>query len=130
MQDLSPVLALAVIFALVWGLKYLQVRKRREEREMVHRERMLAIEKGIPLPEIPPVEENGTAALAHYRKDLLPRVSLGCGILLLFLGIGVTAALRVSPMREAHEAWTMGFIPLMLGVGFLIYYVMLRVTRS
>ena len=130
MQDLSPVLALAVIFALVWGLKYLQVRKRREEREMVHRERMLAIEKGIPLPEIPPVEENGTAALAHYRKDLLPRISLGCGILLVFLGLGVIAALQISPIPEAHQAWSMGIIPLMLGVGLLIYYAMLRLSRA
>ena len=130
MQDLSPVLALAVVFALLWGLKYLQVGKRQKEREMVHRERMLAMEKGIPLPEIPPVEENGTAALAHYRKDLLPRISLGCGILLVFLGLGVIAALQISPIREAHEAWSMGIIPLMLGVGLLIYYVMLRVTRS
>src|SRR5437867_9577416 len=95
MENLGPALALAAAFALAWGLKYLQVRKRREERELVHRERMLAMEKGIPLPEFPAVEENGVGVLAPYRKDLLPRLSLGCGILLVCLGIGLLVTLQL-----------------------------------
>src|SRR5262245_26411346 len=95
-------------FAFVWGILYLRFRKRREERELLHRERMLAMEKGIPLPEIPVMEENGVAALAGLRKDLFPRIALGCGILLFCLGWGIIAALITSQMREVRDAWSMG----------------------
>jgi hypothetical protein len=53
-------LAIAAILASVWGMKYIHTRKRQEERQLIHRERILAMEKGIPLPEFP-IEEDDSA---------------------------------------------------------------------
>jgi hypothetical protein len=129
MQDFATALGFMAFFAFVWGAMYLRYRKRREEREMVHRERILAMEKGIPLPEIPVVEENGVAALAGLRRDIFPRIALGCGILLVCVGFGVVVALIISQNRDVREHWSMGFIPMMAGVGLLIYWALLRWTK-
>ncbi len=125
MEDWAPAIAIAAVLGFVWGLKYLQMKKRQQERDMLHRERMLAMEKGIPLPEIPTVEENGVPLITKY-PNLLPNLALGCGILLWFAGFGVIVALLVSPIRDAHEGWSFGFIPIMVGLGCLIYYWLLR----
>ena len=59
-------LALAVILAFIWGRQYLKLRKRHLEREMLHRERLLAMEKGIPLPEFPTLAEEPSGSLLDY----------------------------------------------------------------
>ena len=90
------------------------------------------MEKGIPLPELP-VEENGAAA-ARY-PDLLPKLSLGCGLLLVTGGVGMLVAFQFMRLPEADAGqypsnlWAGGFIPLMLGFGFLIYYWLIRAPR-
>lgn len=53
----------------------------------------------------------------------------GCGVLLLFGGIGVVAALIVSPDRQMQQMWSLGLIPLMLGAGCIVYYVLLRPAK-
>ena len=99
---------------------------------MIHRERILAMEKGIPLPEFP-IEEDDSAKstlleISNASRSLLPKLTLGCGLIVLFLGTGVLVALKMHPDSEMSSMWTMSFIPIFVGVGFLLYHVLLRWT--
>lgn len=127
MAGLAMTLIIAVILGFVWTRSYLQFKKRAQEREMIHRERMLAMEKGIPLPEFPVVELEPRGSLLDYvsSHSVIPKFSLALGILLVFGGVGLMAALMLSP-RAAHEAWSFGFIPLFLRTGFVLYYFVSR----
>jgi Domain of unknown function (DUF6249) len=123
-------LALAVVLAFIWGRQYLKLRKRHEEREMLHRERLLAMEKGIPLPEFPTLAEEPSGSLLDYMsgsmKDVIPKLTLGCGLILIFGGAGMVAAFLIAPDSELHKAWSVGLIPAFIGVGFILYYLFIR----
>jgi hypothetical protein len=119
-------IAMTATLAFIWGIKYLQTQKRLRQREMIHRERLAALEKGIPLPEIPLPDE---PMPRPWPRNILPRLTLGCGILLVTGGAGMLLAFRVSPMREINEAWSLGYIPLLIGGGCLLYSILLFVLR-
>ena len=131
---MDAALAFAAILAFVWGMKYVHTRKRQEERQMIHRERILAMEKGIPLPEFPIQEDDSAKStlleISNASRSLLPKLTLGCGLIVLFLGTGVLVALKMSPDDQMRDMWTMGFIPVFVGVGLLIYHGLLRLTGS
>ena len=129
---MEAALAFAAILAFVWGMKYVHTRKRQEERQMIHRERILAMEKGIPLPEFPIQEDDSARSalleISNASRSLLPKLTLGCGLIVFFLGTGVLVALKMHPDSEMSSMWTMSFIPIFVGVGFLLYHVLLRWT--
>ena len=127
MQDFAPPIALAVVLAFVWGMRYLWMKRADRDREMLHRERMLALEKGVPLPELPAPEANGSA-IPRY-PNALPNAALGCGLLLFSLGLGVISALQIVTIRDPEtpaNVWAFGLIPTFLGFGCLIYYWLIR----
>ncbi len=121
-------LALAVILAFIWGRQYLKLRKRHLEREMLHRERLLAMEKGIPLPEFPTLAEEPSGSLLDYLSGsiAIPKLALGCGLILIFGGAGMVAAFLIVPDSELHKVWSVGLIPGFIGVGFVLYYLFIR----
>ena len=121
-------LALAVILAFIWGRQYLKLRKRHLEREMLHRERLLAMEKGIPLPEFPTLAEEPNGSLLDYLSGsiVIPKLALGCGLILLFGGAGMVAAFVIAPDSELHKVWSVGLIPGFIGVGFVLYYLFIH----
>ena len=70
-----------LLLILIWHLKG---QRRQKRMELVHKERMMAMEKGIPLPELPdfgepPARSPLTEALASVRIN--PRWPLGIGAL-------------------------------------------------
>ena len=72
--------ALALAGAFI-GYFYLKYRERRDRLEIIHQERLAAMDKGIPLPELPldpPILEK--------RPD--PQVHLVIGIVLMTIGAG------------------------------------------
>jgi hypothetical protein len=127
---MEAALALGVILAFILGRQYLKLRKRHMEREMLHRERLLAMEKGIPLPEFPTLAEEPSGSLLDYMsgsmKDVMPKLTLGCGLILVCGGTGLMAAFLIAPDNELHKVWSVGLIPLFIGVGFILYYVFTR----
>src|SRR5690349_6646388 len=64
-------------------------------REMLHKERVLAIERGVPLPEIPVEEE--LADPLHARRMMVRGAILLAGI-----GFGATVAFFFSPSSDLH----------------------------
>jgi DNA-binding transcriptional LysR family regulator len=116
-------------FVLLWGLiivlaRYLQVRAQLRLREMIHREMILAMEKSVPLPEITSLAElaGTTEALWPRIKRLLPAFSLGVGFVLAGLGVGLAAAFYFAADPGLNKVWTLGLIPLFVGIGFLLYH--------
>jgi hypothetical protein len=123
-------MVLAVVLAFIWGRQYLKLRKRHQEREMLHRERLVAMEKGIPLPEFPALAEEPSGSLLDYAsgsmKNVIPKMTLGCGLILVFGGAGMVTAFLVAPDSDLHKVWSVGLIPGFIGIGFILYYLLTR----
>lgn len=120
--------ALVWIFgwATIWFLRKRAIESRALKlRELLHRERMAAIDKGVPLPEIPSDEEAIPEWMRpeaeRLRAAWLQRIALVLGLLALFTGIGMCGGFYWSPDRGFHLMWTLGLIPAMAGVGLLLY---------
>lgn len=113
-----PILGIMVpIVAIVFGIGvvmlrlYFDFRRRRELYQLYHAERMAAIEKGIELPPLPTdffrdTRVREAAAVRHRRT----------GLLLLFIGVAVGAALWGTGERDAWWA----LVPAAWGLALLI----------
>jgi len=115
-----------LLLILIWHLKG---QRRQKWMEMIHRERMVAMEKGIPLPELPDLAEPPTRsalreAVASIR--ISPRWPLGLGAVCVLVGAGVCLAFWLTPMPEPHQAWPFGLIGVFFGLGLFLHYVLTR----
>lgn len=106
------------IVAIIFGCSipivaiWANAKKTREIFELYHRERMAAIDKGIELPPLPDGLLSEQAVPYHPRRNLrkgLVWAAVGAGMLIAF------------PRMESDLAY-LGFIPLLIGVAYLIYY--------
>jgi hypothetical protein len=105
-------------FIVFWALiiswtQHLRAMRRLRVRELVHKERVLSLEKGLPLP-----EEGVTGGPLPV---LLQSLSLALGLLLFFVGIGLSLAFYLTPDADSSNRWAMGLIPAMAGIGLLLY---------
>jgi hypothetical protein len=106
-----------VTFALAAGfIGYLHVKhmSRQKRLEIIHQERMAAMEKGIPLPEFPLETER------EPRRDLLVLPILG--MVLFTLSIGTMVVLYVNLPAESHRFWITPLPFTFLGVGFITFH--------
>ncbi|MGA7409059.1 MAG: hypothetical protein WBW33_01160 [Bryobacteraceae bacterium] len=96
---------------------YLQVthRSRQKRIEIIHQERMAAMEKGIPLPEFPlePAQERRQPDLT-----VLPIL----GTVLLSLSVGTMIALAVNLPAPSHGFWVAPLPFAFLGVGLIAFH--------
>ena len=109
--------------------------RRQQRLELAHKERMMAMEKGIPLPELTDYDEPGRprGALAaefigHIRLN--PRWPLGLGVLSIMLGIGTTLALWLSQEDYHNRVWSFGLIGVFFGLGLMLHYWITRPTQG
>ena len=115
-----------LLLILIWHLKG----RRRERRlEMIHKERMMAMEKGIPLPELPDFAEAPTGsalreAAASIRIN--PRWPLGLGAVFVMVGAGTSLALWLTPEHDPHNAWPVGLVAVFFGIGLFLHYLLTR----
>ena len=122
--------ALALVWVFGWVaffllLRMMALKKHLVKLELIHRERIAALEKGVPMPELPDYDvPSGPSFLA--RLSVNPRWPLGLGALLVTTGIGVCAALVLSGDPYHQQVWSMGLIGVFLGVGFFLYYALTR----
>jgi len=123
MFSLFWVFGWVILLLVAWHLRSSR-RERKVERQ--HKERMMAMEKGIPLPELPAEDD------APSRRPLLaeivaairinPRWPLGIGAVFVMLGIGISAALALSHETE----WPVGLISVFFGLGLMLHYALTR----
>jgi hypothetical protein len=108
-------LIVASLAATLSAYLYFKHVERRRRLEIVHQERMAAIEKGIPLPELP-LDPTRTPRPADPREPLLH------GIVWTALGTGGMAGLMLFP--TSMTIWPLTLPLMFLGVGLVLYYVL------
>lgn len=114
--DGAVVLALAAGFV---GYVYVKQQSRRKRLEIIHEERMVAMEKGIPLPEFP-LEPEHTA----HAPD--PNVIPILGTVLLSLSLGAMIMLHHILGSTRHGFWVSPLPFAFLGVGLLAFHFLKR----
>lgn len=115
-----------VLLVIVW---HLRASRKQRRLEMIHAERMAALEKGLPPAELPeyaalPGESPVADALAELRLN--PRWPLGVGAVSVLLGAGTALALRLSGDEYHNQIWPFGLIGVFFGVGLFLHYALTR----
>ena len=115
---------LAVLLA-IW---YVRGQRRQRRLDLIHAERMAAIAKGIPLPEMPDYEGLAHRSRFHGSGEhpLNPRWPLGVGTVVAMLGLGLCTALYLSGDEYHNQIWPFGLIGVFLGVGLMLHYFLTR----
>ncbi len=133
------VFGFAAVLLIAW---HLRSKRRMEKLQIIHAERMKAMEKGIPLPEFPELGENEGGALKALASNLAskrlnPRWPLGVGVLLIMGGLGTAVAMRMSAGaivtadgRIHSELWPFGLIGVFLGIGMFLFYALTRTAAD
>jgi hypothetical protein len=112
----APWLGVCAMFVF---LGYLDHRTKRRRMEMLHQERLVALEKGVPLPEVP---EMAPPPRPVALKTEHPNAALATGIILFFAGAGGVGALALVPDRELHRYWSTPLPLAMVGFGLVLYH--------
>lgn len=102
----------------VVGYVYVKYLGRQKRLEVIHQERMVAMEKGIPLPEFP-LEP----ARVERSRDA-DRVITILGMVLLSLSVGTMIVLYLNLADMPHRFWVAPLPFAFLGAGFLAYYLL------
>ena len=126
------------LFGVVWVfgwvavfiiLKMLNDRKKRHMADLIHRERLAAIEKGLTMPELPDYE-NGNSVPITSRLTLNPRWPLGLGALSILFGIGLSVAFWLSGDPYHNQIWPFGLLGVFLGLGLFLQYALTKPGRD
>ncbi len=118
---------MAPIWAFGWALIfYLFFREKTKRRlhvfDLIHKERMQAIEKGLPYPELPPYAVEDEEHHGRFTaKPISARKVAGLAAVVILGGAGTLVALIIAQNPDIRNLWSMGLIPIFLGVGLLLY---------
>jgi hypothetical protein len=110
-------LIVAAVAAVVIAYFYFRHIERRRRLEIAHQERLAAMDKGIPLPELP-------LDPPRIPKPRDPRAVLVHGIVWSALGAGAMIALRLFPGSNVTVLWPLPLPMVLLGIGLMLYYVL------
>ena len=113
---------------IVWVLQK-RAARRQDLTRMIHEERLKAMEKDLPIAELPELnlEEAETSLSKAWREQRVnPRWPLGVGALLIMIGTGVAVALMMSGDSYHNEIYPFGLIGVFAGVGFILHYFLTR----
>ncbi len=112
------------IVSIVGGLSlgglfwWLVIRAQVRAREMLHAERLAAIEKGLPPPDEPAAGGGGVAnGSSGSPPPAAAEKALGTGLFWLFLGAGAIVSLRI--VNPGGTSWGWGVLPAALGLAYL-----------
>src|ERR1700722_1783352 len=117
-EILIPIVAIICVFGLPLSIPIiylvLNYRKRRRLIELVHAERLAAIERGMEIPALP-IEILGAPPVS--RSVLLP------GLIWLLVGLALMAGLHGFSGYEGVGGLSIwGLVPTAVGIAYLIYY--------
>lgn len=127
--QMVPLLGLLALVLIGWHLRQQRSLKLRE---MQHRERLAAIEKGLAVPALPRERESMLVigGLENGGGGSYERAALASGLVLAFGGVGFLAALSVMAQIQSLSKLSaiafLGLIPMLIGAGLLLYVVLNR----
>ena len=114
-HPLGDGIIVASLAAAVVAYLYFRHIERQRRLEIVHQERLAAMEKGIPLPELP-------LDPPQVPKPPDPRATLIHGIVWSAFGVGAMVALRlIGPGPDERAIWPLPLPLALLGVGLILY---------
>ena len=118
---------IACIVGFGFSKRYLAEKSRMKRREIAHQERIVAMEKGIPLDQIGYENEVNDETAIQPRTPRTAVVwvrltALCIGLVFLALGIGTSVSLALVGDPEANQMWALGIIPGLVGIGLLLFY--------
>lgn len=127
-MDMGDAIPAVVVFmipivAIIGGITAGIVKNMGQQRlqELAQRERMMAIERGIPPDKLPPVQIHHETGLTFKQSQLRRAQGLMIGGLICSaVGGGMIAFLNVIPDAQDKNLWAGGLIPLFIGVALLI----------
>ncbi len=116
-HSIGDAIIVAALVAGFVGYLYIKYLEKRRRLETIHAERVMAMEKGIPLPELPlePSARPDTGAESR-------QVTLIIGLVLAMFGIG--SMITLSLIDEFRRAWPAPLPVAFIGIGLVLYYVM------
>ncbi|OGF66650.1 MAG: hypothetical protein A2Y62_20075 [Candidatus Fischerbacteria bacterium RBG_13_37_8] len=112
---------LVIIFAFVITLSILGIIKNYYTRRMQHKERLTAIEKGLPIPREPVSPKSRLSPVASSRKTGIVLIATSLGIMIAFAFI----ALLVKE-KEVLVVSSLGTVLLLIGAGYLLNSYLLK----
>lgn len=116
--------------------KQIKTKRQNERLRIIHEERMKAMEKGIPLPEFPELEERddddpwgeSTSAPAN------PRAMLGAAAITASIGAGISTVFyvwgAVSGIDWVGHLWPIGLLPVFIAIGMVLYHILTQPEES
>jgi hypothetical protein len=115
-HTLGDGIIVAALAAAIVAYLYFRHIERRRRLEIVHQERLAAMEKGIPLPELP-------LDPPRVPKPPDPRAPLIHGIVWLALGGGAMLALGfIGRLPYGPPLWPLPLPLVLLGIGLMLFY--------
>ena len=112
--------ALALAAGIV-GYLWIRFKARQHKIDIIHKERLIAMEKGIPLPEFPLDEPK------HRRpdEDVIPIL----GVVLTALSAGTMIVLSMLLSEPTQRFWIAPLPFAFLGIGFMAYHLLTKQNR-
>jgi len=113
---LIPIVAIVMGIGIGMLALWIDYRKKRDIFELHHKERLLAIERGMEVPPLPDAffGNSSREARALGRADYLRR-----GLIWLLVGLGIGTAMAIN---SSVESATWALIPVAFGLANLIFY--------
>lgn len=107
-------------------------------REISHKERTIAMERSLPIPETDASKIDSLLGEGHgpdTNPDSMTRASahwirlnaLALGLIAIFGGMGLMPALYYQLDVEISGTWAFGLVPIFIGIGLLIF---VRLSRE
>jgi hypothetical protein len=127
MEELIPAIFIFMIpiLAIIGGITAGIVKTLGQQRlqELAQRERMLAIERGIPPDKLPPLQvSHGLSEGLTFRQSQLRRsqgLMIG-GLICVAVGLGTIAFFSIIPEASDNYVWAVGLIPAFVGIALLL----------
>lgn len=121
-----PIIAIVMGIGMGMLSTWSEHKRRSQLMEQSHRERMAALEKGLPMPEVPANLVSGKRDDANPRNASLRAMRFG----LMMVGIGVVLFFALQRVTNDHVE-LFGLIPAVIGAANLVYaYLLSRRERE
>lgn len=114
---LADALIVVALTAGFLGYQYLKTTERQRRLDILHAERLAAMDKGIPLPEVP-IDPPPSA----WRRPPDPKTPLVIGIVLFGFAAGTMVTLAV--VMQGRPAWALPLPIAMMGLGLILFYLL------